>query len=169
MQTVWLDCEFNGFGGELVSMGMVAADGSEWYETVGCKAPTPWVKEHVLPFLNKAVVSYPELQLGLYEFLRRYKEVNIVADWPEDFLHLNRALLLGNGRMLNVPVLTMTLKPDLPPVSRISTIPHNALEDARALMRLDLHLASRKAKETHSDAKLAGPNGRRKPRPTRKQ
>lgn len=141
----WLDCEFNGFGGDLISMGIVTEDGREWYETVGCADPIPWVTQNVLPHLKKKPVTLPELQVGLAEFLRRYEKVEIIADWPEDIVHLARALLLGNGRCLKVPVLTMVLKLDLPPVSKVSTTPHNALEDARALMRIDQHISARAA------------------------
>ena len=29
---IFLDAEFNGFGGRLISNGLVCADGREWYE-----------------------------------------------------------------------------------------------------------------------------------------
>lgn len=134
---MWLDCEFNGFGGSLISMGIAAADGSEWYEVLECASPTPWVAENVIPVLNKPAVPFTALQASLVAFLKRFESPEIVADWPEDFSHLNRALLAGVGRTYKVPNFTMAMKYDLPPTSKISKVPHNALEDAKALRAVD--------------------------------
>ncbi len=51
-KTLWLDTEFNGFGGEFVSAALVAEDGTHWYKTVGCKTPVPWTAENVIPHLG---------------------------------------------------------------------------------------------------------------------
>ena len=134
---MWLDCEFNGFGGRLISMGIAAADGNEFYEVLECPEPTAWVAEHVIPVLNKPAVAFTVLQAGLVAFLNQYPAPEIVADWPEDFIHLNRALLAGVGKTYKVPNFTMVLKYDLPPTSKVSKVPHNALEDARALRATD--------------------------------
>ncbi len=31
---IWIDCEFNEFGGDLISMALVADDGQEFYEVL---------------------------------------------------------------------------------------------------------------------------------------
>src|SRR4051812_14489044 len=52
---IFMDAEFNGFGGDLISIALVCADGQEWYEVAEVPAePHPFVVEHVLPVLGKA-------------------------------------------------------------------------------------------------------------------
>ena len=50
----FLDTEYNGFGGELLSLALVPEDGSEeFYVTLECSAPVDsWVERHVIPFLD---------------------------------------------------------------------------------------------------------------------
>ena len=52
----FLDVEFNGFCGELISIALVPElDGAApFYEALDCAKPTPWVAEHVLPVLRTA-------------------------------------------------------------------------------------------------------------------
>lgn len=41
---IYVDCEFNGFGGELMSMALVAEDGREWYNVLPLPRDIePWV------------------------------------------------------------------------------------------------------------------------------
>jgi hypothetical protein len=54
---LFLDCEFNGFGGELISMALVDGDGNYFYEVLPCLEPINWVKENVLPMLDKQPVQ----------------------------------------------------------------------------------------------------------------
>jgi hypothetical protein len=60
----------------------------------------------------------------------RCDTIHIIADWPEDISHFCNALLTGPGTRLNTPRLTMEVRRDLHGDSKI---PHNALEDARAI------------------------------------
>ena len=60
----------------------------------------------------------------------RFDTIHIIADWPEDISHFCNALLTGPGTRLNAPRLTMEVCRDLHGDSKI---PHNALEDARAI------------------------------------
>lgn len=53
----WLDTEFHEEPGrlDLISLGIVAENGSEWYDVSGWFDPqrcNPWVKKHVLPRLG---------------------------------------------------------------------------------------------------------------------
>lgn len=129
---LFLDCEFTNFQGKLMSMALVAEDGREFYEVVeyDYKDCHDWVTVNVIPHLNKDQIPYAEFQLRLSKFLRQFDELEIIADWPEDFWHLNMALLTGPGNMMNVPKLTMKLERRL---NYNSALPHNALEDARAI------------------------------------
>ena len=82
MRKLWLDTEFNGFGGEFISAALVAEDGSYWYQAVACKNPVPWVAQHVIPMVGIQPVTLKALQASLRIFLSKFKHVTIVADWP---------------------------------------------------------------------------------------
>lgn len=41
---LYLDTEFNGFGGSLISAALVSTGGHEWYEVLPCSHPNAWVK-----------------------------------------------------------------------------------------------------------------------------
>lgn len=138
---LFLDCEFNGWHdqgtGELISLGLVSVDGKyEFYEAVGCKNPTPFVLQHVIPILGQSTIPMWELVDKLCSFLWEVNNqddgcIMIVADYPSDIELFNRILLLGQGQCINVPVLGFLLDSSLS--TKNSTIPHNALADARAL------------------------------------
>lgn len=127
----YLDTEFNEFGGELISMALVASDGREWYEVLDCANPGPWVAEHVIPILGKRAISYEEFQDGLSQFLRQFNAVNIIADWPEDVAFFCKALIVGPGMRLDTPSLSFEVRRG----NAQSDVPHNALFDARGLKR----------------------------------
>ena len=129
---LFLDCEFTNFQGKLMSMALVAEDGREFYEVVEYNYVDchDWVTVNVIPHLNKEQIPYSEFQLRLGKFLRQFRELEIIADWPEDFWHFNRALLTGPGQCMNVPKTTMVFERRL---DYSSELPHNALEDARAI------------------------------------
>lgn len=141
---LWLDTEFNGFQGELISMALVSECGAEWYRVLPCAEPNEWVQKYVLPVLKKRPSSHDRevagrlLSVSLARWLRQFPTIHITADYPADLEHFCRALLLGAGEYVITPPLTLELRSDLPSVSSRSCIPHNALEDARALMKLAL-------------------------------
>lgn len=130
-----LDTEFNGFGGELISIGLVAEDGREFYEVVGVpEKPHPWVKENVLPQLGKIAIGYGGVRRKLHGFLAGMPaQITVAADWPEDHAHFMRLLLMAEeGEMCPIAVCSILARPK---VHVPSEKPHNALEDARALGR----------------------------------
>jgi hypothetical protein len=51
---IYIDCEYNGFNGSLISMALVTMDGQEFYEVLPCDCPDEWVAANVMPVLNKA-------------------------------------------------------------------------------------------------------------------
>ena len=73
---IWIDCEFNEFGGDLISMALVAEDGREFYDVLECKNPGPWVAKNVMPFLK--------FQKYLFKFLNELVSIHLIANWPED-------------------------------------------------------------------------------------
>lgn len=128
---VWIDCEWNGYEGDLISMALVDEDGVEWYEVLGCASPDPWVKKHVIPVLNKKPISWGAFQQGLADFLGRYNAIHLVADWPEDVSHFCNSLILGPGMRIDTPSLTI----EIVRVDASSSLPHNALSDAHGIRR----------------------------------
>lgn len=133
MTNLYIDCEFNGFGGELISMALVADSGEEFYEVVTFDAPVnDWVNDNVMPILKKGAVTKEVFKERLAIFLFKFAEVTVIADWPEDIMHFTQSLITGPGQMVNTyPVIKMVINRNLN--SGKSAIPHNALEDARAI------------------------------------
>ena len=138
----FLDTEFNGFGGSLLSLALVPDDGPEFYVTLGASEPClPWVEQNVLPYLDKVPVGLVSPRLNRHEAavaLSQYLAVDpgpeIVADWPEDIVQFCALLMTGPGQMVPVPPITFRLVPLFGfSTAANSEVPHNALHDARAL------------------------------------
>jgi len=138
----FLDTEFNGFAGDLLSLALVPVEGEEFYVTLACDtALLPWVDQNVAPFLDHVPVglvsprlSRRDAAIGLSHYLAMDPEPLIVADWPEDIAQFCNLLMTGPGEMVPVPPLAFQLLP-LGGFSTAvnSAVPHNALHDARAL------------------------------------
>jgi hypothetical protein len=138
----FLDTEFNGFGGALLSLALVPDDGSEFYVTLDCgDSYLPWVEQNVVPFLDHVPVGLVSSRLSrceaagaISEYLAIDPAPEIVADWPEDIAQFCQLLMTGPGQMVPVPPLRFQLIP-LHGFSTAanSAVPHNALHDARAL------------------------------------
>ncbi|WP_300973012.1 3'-5' exoribonuclease [Sphingomonas sp. LHG3406-1] len=139
----FLDCEFDGFGGPLISLALVPADGGEeYYAVVEHERPCiDWVERHVIPYLDtvpQALRAEPQPRASVARELARWFEafddVEILADWPDDIAYFCRLLMTGPGEMVTVPAMSFRLL-NLAGFStaRNSAVPHNALHDARAL------------------------------------
>lgn len=135
--TVWLDTEFNGWGGELISLALVDDHDRQFYEAVRCDNPLPWVAENVMPVLHTRARTLKWLQQHLHWWLSAYDSVHIVADWPDDVAYFCRALITGPGERINTPALTFEIRRDL---DAVSAVPHNALEDAKAMRARHLQM-----------------------------
>lgn len=137
---IWIDCEFNEFGGQLISLALVAEDGCEWYYALHCTNPGPWVAEHVMPVLKKKPIDRHSFTLLLRGFLAQFPSIHVIADWPEDIAYFCQALIVGPGMRIDTPPLTMEVRRDLDLIP--SATPHNALADAWAIR--DSHLTLEK-------------------------
>jgi hypothetical protein len=130
---LFLDTEFSKFGGELISIALVSDNGelSEFYAVRHLPSKRhPWVDENVVPVLLKDPEPDHLIRSRLVTFLRKHSSEPIIADWPEDFIHLLYLLCEPNGSRANVDLdLRLITSGDV-----ISKIPHNALSDARGLM-----------------------------------
>jgi hypothetical protein len=132
---LWIDCEFNEFGGDLISMALVAEDGQEFYEVLNLENDEKygsWVFANVVPWLNKDPITKEVFQRRLYLFINQWGNVHIIADWPDDIKYFCMSLITGPGMAINTPP-KMTMQIDRELTTESSAIPHNALEDARAI------------------------------------
>lgn len=132
---MWIDTEFNEYKGQLISLALVAQDGREWYGVRFCDDPGWWVGEHVIPYLGKDPQRDSELRESLSQFLAGFDSVHIISDWPGDIAHFCNFLEYRPGDRIGPDTMTFTVSRDLPDTSTTSVIPHNALEDARALAK----------------------------------
>lgn len=138
----FLDTEYNGWGGALLSLALVPDGGEELYLTLDWSGSLePWVQRHVVPYLDTvpdALVSPRLSRLDAARTIAHYlagdREPLILADWPEDIALLSALLVTGPGMMAEVPSLTFRFV-ELSGFSTAanSKVPHNALHDARAL------------------------------------
>jgi hypothetical protein len=138
----FLDTEFNGFGGDLISVGLAAEHGDDDYYVV---LPLPdaiedWVARHVVPYLRSVPpMLHNELDRvaaahDIAAYLRTDRDPVIVADWPEDIALFCRLLMPAATDVVDLPGLRFEyLRTPGFSTARNSKVPHNALHDARAL------------------------------------
>lgn len=148
----FLDTEFNGFGGELISLALVREDGESLYLVY--PEPKPWYfawpRENVVPLLWSIPTGAGGIA-GVYEpseetvdqadgarliatFLKGDESPEIVADWPEDVAHFCRALLVGPGKRVKTAALRFTIENiEAYPTTLEGAVRHNAWWDAMAL------------------------------------
>jgi len=138
----FLDTEFNGWGGALLSLALVPDDGEELYLVLAHEgAVEPWVERNVMPYLDTVPetlrsprLSRADAAQALSYYFEGDREPLIVADWPEDIAQLNMLLLTGPGLMVPMPRLIFMLAAlEGFSTAANSVVPHNALHDARAL------------------------------------
>jgi len=138
----FLDTEYNGWGGTLLSLALVPDDGEELYLTLDWAGELEeWVERNVAPYLDMVPDSLVSPRLSrtdaaraIAHYLAGDPNPLIVADWPEDIALFNALLVTGPGTMAEVPPLTFSFV-ELSGFSTAanSKVPHNALHDARAL------------------------------------
>lgn len=132
----YIDTEFNGTDGQLLSLALVRQDGAHFYEVLHAhELIVPWVREHVVPHFDQEPVTRLQAVKKMQKFLRKDDRPHVfIADWPEDLVHFNRMLLRDQGKR-NDPFRYACLLLSLPgfDTAGASAVPHNALADARAL------------------------------------
>ncbi|MCW2337791.1 hypothetical protein M2337_002024 [Sphingobium sp. B2D3A] len=139
----FLDTEYNGFGGALISLALVPEYGDQelYLSLLPLPEPLhPWVEHNVIPYLRHVPtgLDYAVERANASELVATYlagdNEPMIVADWPEDIAHFATLLMTGPGEMIDVRGLRFELVNAAGFSSaRNSQVPHNALHDARAL------------------------------------
>lgn len=144
----YLDCEFNSYRGELLSMALIREDVGLSIYAILKPSPEmqvdPWVAAHVLPYMLKqpmnipAIHTLPEMLPGLIEsVLKGDPNPVVISDWPDDHKYFAEAVITGPGRMINIPNLTMHVaRVDAYPTKLEGAVQHNAFWDALALLVL---------------------------------
>lgn len=143
----YLDTEFDGFGGKLLSIALVREDNEAIYIILDynvMQARKPWVKENILPIIYHVpspmpgmvyVVNYHgEINLLLRNYFAGDKEIEIYTDWPDDVKYLCESLITGPGTMISTGDITFHIKRvDAWPNDIPNAVQHNAYWDAVAL------------------------------------
>lgn len=145
----WLDCEFNGFQGALISMALVREDAQYLYVILPRPANiTDWVRENVMPILEAVPknvkpkkLMHSQLSKAIEDFLKGDEDPVIITDWPDDITYFCENVLTGPGTMINIPRLSFRMhRVDAYPNTIFdretgeAPVQHNAFWDALALM-----------------------------------
>ncbi len=137
-ERLYLDTEFNGFGGSLISMALVGDDIS-WYQAQEINKPyDQWVKEHVAPKLLIRPLTPVLFRKSFQQWICGFDNPEIICDWPVDAQHFCSMLAgVDYGSSLDFACNITILK--TPKGHPVSVNTHNALADATALR--DWHLS----------------------------
>lgn len=144
---LFLDTEFNGFMGRLMSMALVPEDSTkrEFYEElIMIDQLDDWVKNNVVPHMHGVPLTRKEFQQRLAQYLREIGPCTIVADWPDDIRHFCESLITGPGETF-WPIHNINFELDWG-IHYHSDIPHHALHDARGIR--DFYLEREKARNS---------------------
>lgn len=139
----YIDCEFDGHNGPLLSIAMVAEDGLGLHLTTTEEANDPWVLVNVVPLLSyhdadiSGRVDLNEVGDALRSFMRGVDCPVIVADSPVDIGRFCQALSTnrdGGRASTDYPQLRFEVhNVDCYPTSLADAVQHNAYWDAMAL------------------------------------
>lgn len=140
----YLDCEFDGYQGPLLSMGLVSETGESLYAVMDIAPVDEWVIANVVPLMFACPLTKirfchtcaksDDLSHMLNGYFRGDISPQIVADWPDDIKYLCAALITGPGTMINVPRMGFTIaRVDAYPTTLKGAVQHNAWWDAQAL------------------------------------
>ena len=143
----YLDCEFNGMGGELLSLALVPEAGNPLY-LIREDVPEdldPWVAENVMPIMHadyRGHAKAPGRVLPLAAWAGEIESylygdiaVTIIADWPDDIKYFCELVITGPGKMIEVrPAINFEMvRVDAYPTELVGAVQHNAYWDALAL------------------------------------
>lgn len=143
----YLDTEFNGFGGELISLALVAEDGRSGYWVFkDFGLPVAWVADNVLPLIwkipgfegQKLLWGKEDAAHHVAAFLLGDPAPIIVTDWPADIRYFCELVEFPMGRMAPIfaPLTFELHRVDAYPTSLPGAVQHNAWWDAMALRHL---------------------------------
>ncbi len=143
--TFYIDCEFDGHNGPLLSIAMVRGDGRGLHVKIGDHNAVndPWVRENVIPIMDShhADLSWHvqpnEAGTQLRGFIGDCQNPKIIADSPVDIARFCRAISTAeDGGWHSSGYASMTLivrNVDCYPTALSGAVQHNAWWDAMAL------------------------------------
>lgn len=133
---IFIDTEFNGFFGELISLALVPETDiiEDYYQVFSVSDPiVPWVTENVVPYTHSFDKTTYLLGRWLNDCaaLANADTLTVIADWPDDVRHLMEQLITGPGWMVTQNYrMELVIERDLCEGPYAPAIPHNALSDA---------------------------------------
>lgn len=144
MTTYYIDCEFDGHDGDLLSIAMVR-DGDSIHIKTTAPVHDDWVRANVLPLMDRhdanksASVGQNDVGGVIRAFIGDDTAPHIIADSPVDIGRFCRALSTGpDGGWASADYPRMTfevLNVDCYPTDLAGAVQHNAWWDAMALQR----------------------------------
>ena len=141
----FLDCEFDGHLGSLLSMALFREDGVGFYIVTTNQASDPWVLENVIPIMDEYPTSSkaPIPENDLYKWIHwllyqdESNDIVVIADSPVDFTYFTKAISTdskGEWRSVDYPKLTLVVENvECWPCDIPYAVRHNAAYDALAL------------------------------------
>lgn len=138
----YLDTEFDGYGGSLISVGLIQDDRRSLSLVVQEYAEDPWVRENVIPHLWKANASTrfwtpEEAAVEVAKFLDGDAAPVIVTDRPADIRYFCGLIEFPGGNMAEIrPAAGLRFelqRVDAYPTTLPGAVQHNAWWDAMAL------------------------------------
>lgn len=161
----YLDCEFNGMNGELLSLALVREGGGGGYFIIlpsWIKAAIdPWVAANVMPIITNCAaaplwVTPEELPHAIGRLFEEWADPDpvIITDWPDDIKYFCQHIITGPGTMISARSLRFEMhRVDAYPTTLPGAVQHNAWWDALALR----HLLSDASEESQDGAPEAAP------------
>lgn len=145
MSRYYIDCEFDGHNGPLISMALVRNGAADSLMIIICGAQVidPWVAENVLPVIHndkaESTAWCVENDVGgcVREFIGADPQPVIIADSPVDIMRFCRAITTAaDGQWASTDYERMTFiveNVDCYPTTLKGAVQHNAWWDAMAL------------------------------------
>ncbi len=139
----YLDCEFDGHNGALLSLALVREDSRSIHIETSAVATDPWVVANVVPLMDKnEATTHPlvhPLQVGklVREFMAHDDHPVVIADSPVDIARFCQAVSTtqgGNYMPNEWPRITFEVHDvDCYPTTLPGAVQHNAWWDAMVL------------------------------------
>lgn len=138
----YIDAEFNGFGGQLLSFAIVREDNEFRHFVFGIRDSEvePWVRDNVMPHRFAAPLTHPNGSTtyaagrDLAAFIRPDDDAHIHFDWPEDAIHFLSLITIGGGNMFATGNFALHFeKVDMDKLTLPGAIRHNPYWDSMLL------------------------------------
>lgn len=143
----YADCEFDGFGGALLSLALIREDNEAIYivyEHNVVEAQDGWVCDNVIPILDDIPSPIPGMAYSVNSDIEASRLLEdyfawdpyplIITDWPDDVKYICQAFITGPGKMISVPSVRFeVVRVDAYPTQLRDAVQHNAYWDAQAL------------------------------------